>query len=664
LRTVAIALLIAWLTAAARAQQPVPSSPARQVIAAGELRAAGVRRLGDILPLLDDWSITTVEGFTWRASPRGLNTFEDQGWIVMADDQRLHVELLDARSLDRLPVTLPQIDSVEIISAPASAFGQIAPRGLIRFHLRRPAAGLSVHGLAETANETGDPGPFRFTPLGAPNIDRIGSGVLGGIAYSAPAGFVEVTGGWREHFVTDPPIRPRTFAISTEDYPIIVESTAALRAGYNFGAAGRHRVSLGRTWTRDYFFLPPFGREVPVQSPYTHIGIDGEFRLPGRTNLRYRSAYESNQLDKHPNALDLDFDWRLERWSAALQARRLVSGFEVRVGARIDHATAKTRFSLTEEQLDVLELYGTAALVANRSLSQQAAVSLVRGGGKVGGSIVLSQLWRAGPIHTLTASVGYSELLPAEDEPIWLWQRRGYGFLEVNGIAVTREGESSTASLLSGDARWQIDPGKGLRFAIDAYLRAHSDLTLDDRDLAFDPSDATFAGPVRVVSGIGGEIVGAAADVRWRAPVSGLELRWRYAYQDAVGGDRLFRDTWRAVPRHRARATADYTPVPGLALRADLHYRGATRWTDYADAAALSDGRYDGRVDDALILDVAAQKWLWQRRLRLHLQARNIFDQPVPHHPIGVALGLTFQAQLEMRLGASPKDGTHRPRGD
>lgn len=645
------ALLVLTLSAvSASAQEAGPPSPARQVIDAERLRAAGVLRLSDVLRLLDDWAITSVEGFTWRASPRGLGSFEDSGWIVMVGEQRIGLELFGVRSLDRLPITITQLDSVEVLAAPQQTFGQLADRGVIRFHLREPGPGVSLSVLSETANETGDPGPFRFTPLETPNIDRIGSGVFGTVGYAMGGGYVEVAAGWRERFVTDPPIRRRNFDITTEHHPIIVQSAASLRAGWDLGDAGRHRLLLGRTWTRDYFFLPAFGREVPSESPFTHLGLDGNVRLSDRTGLRYRAAYETNELADHPNDLGLDFDFRLDRWNAALEATHDVPDGRIRLGAGWRGASAETRFDLSDDDLQLLDLYAEAAYRTTPSLSHRASVSLAAGGEEVGFRGLLAQEWRPGARHRVIASLAYSERLPEEDERVWLWQRRGYGFLAENGIDVTFDGEPRTARLVSGDVGWRLDVTPSLRLDADAYLRIHSDVTLDERDPSFDRDDGTFSGPIRVSSGLDGQIAGGGLSAHWR-PLPGLAARGGYRYQAALGGDDLFKDTWRAVPRNRFDATLLYTPVPNLTLWGTARFRSPTFWNDYRGAAERSDGAYRERVDESFTLDLAAQKWFWRRRLRLHIAAYNILDDPTPFHPIGVAYGLSFLAQLELNLG-------------
>jgi hypothetical protein len=51
------------------------------------------------------------------------------------------------------------------------------------------------------------------------------------------------------------------------------------------------------------------------------------------------------------------------------------------------------------------------------------------------------------------------------------------------------------------------------------------------------------------------------------------------------------------------------------------------------------------------LLDAAAEKWFWQRRLRASLLFRNLLGQEERYHPIGAALDLRFYLRVELVLG-------------
>jgi hypothetical protein len=168
---------------------------------------------------------------------------------------------------------------------------------------------------------------------------------------------VSAGGTWQEHFATDPLIRVRNFDISAGQYPIIKQGSVSLR-GQMDAFSGTHAIFIGHSRIRDYYFLKPYGREAPVQSPFTHVGLDGVFRLSNRSAIGYRAAYSSNALDRQQNSLDLDFDWKLTAWSAAVEAVQKGEGHEATVGANLTRSRATTGYALSREEIILATAFG------------------------------------------------------------------------------------------------------------------------------------------------------------------------------------------------------------------------------------------------------------------------------------------------------------------
>jgi hypothetical protein len=628
-------------------QEAGPPPLGRQLITVETLRSAGVRRLSDILALVDGWDISTINGFTWEASAWALSSFGQPTWAVMLDGQPVDLDIFGVRSLERLPVSLGQIDSVVILSAPAIRNGQFVEGGLIHIHSRRPGRGFSIQAHVATASETGDPGPYQFTDRATPNVDRVGSDVSGQVLFGGST-LSAVTGAlWREHFVTNRAIRERNRDISTDKHPIIKQAAASLQAGWGMGG-GRHELYLGRSIIRDYYFLKAFGREVPVESPFTQIGLRGTLPLSGVTGLRYRAAYSVNELDQHTNSLNLDFDWQLSRWRAELEAWHDRSSYRFVLGAGLAGTSAETGYLLSEDGFTTVNLYGELICRPRVTMSQSLAFHVTSADGALGVKTALAHRRRIGRRHAVEAVLSYFERIREEDSRIWYWVQRGYAFLSDNGVEALNAGELGKTRTVAGDARWMIRFNREVSARLGGYYRWFSGLSLEEQRFEFEPSSQSFSGPVRLVPNRRGQLAGGEIALSWA--LRELRLLLFYRFQDVVSGDQLFKRTWRTVPRHRLRITALYTPWESVSLWGMLQYRSATRWADYQEAAVQTGGAYSQYVDNAVTLDIAAQKWFWERRVRLHLLFRNVFNDAVPYHPIGTAYGLTFMVQGEVLL--------------
>ncbi|MGD8698977.1 MAG: hypothetical protein PVJ43_06785, partial [Gemmatimonadales bacterium] len=490
--------------------------------------------------------------------------------------------------------------------------------------------------------------PSAYTDPTSQNIDRIGTSVSGWTSYASRGFFVSAGGTWQEHFATDPLIRVRNFDISAGQYPIIKQGSVSLR-GQMDAFSGTHAIFIGHSRIRDYYFLKPYGREAPVQSPFTHVGLDGVFRLSNRSAIGYRAAYSSNALDRQQNSLDLDFDWKLTAWSAAVEAVQKGEGHEATVGANLTRSRATTGYALSREEIILATAFGQIEYRLGWRSTQALMASVAAGEDDLALAAAFAHRWRAGRRQRIDLVVSFSERLPEQDNRIWLWHRRGYGFLPDNGVDVTLTGSPSAAQTLAADLRWRAEPAPQLQLQLGGYLRSQRRLLLEMQPYSFNGTSHAFAGPVTVVSQQSGRLAGGELAAAWDASLN-LGVRGYYRYQEPISGSETFKATWRTVPRHLLRVTAQYDPWPSVGIRGTARYRSSSVWQDFDAAAGQTDGLYSSRVDDALTLDLALQKWLWDRRARLQLVFCNLLNDAVPHHPIGAAYGLSFAVQGEVLL--------------
>src|SRR5207302_1943482 len=89
------------------------------------------------------------------------------GLLVLAghrvDGQRIPMAVDGIWILDELPVAIVQVDSVVIDEGVAIIDGQPSVLGLIDIFTRRPKRGAGGIADYQHGDESGDPGPYRYT---------------------------------------------------------------------------------------------------------------------------------------------------------------------------------------------------------------------------------------------------------------------------------------------------------------------------------------------------------------------------------------------------------------------------------------------------------------------------------------------------------------------
>jgi len=166
------------ISASRRAQSPLESPQAIEVITADQIRASGAFRLVDVLRLataVQVWDETptranvTVRGLDPLGSPRTLQ--------VLVDGVPLFNLMAAPVDFNGLPVPLEAIDRIEIVRGPSSSlYGANAQMGVISILTRRARAGAEAslrvgaagHGTGRAQAFGAFGGPrFSFTVAGA-----------------------------------------------------------------------------------------------------------------------------------------------------------------------------------------------------------------------------------------------------------------------------------------------------------------------------------------------------------------------------------------------------------------------------------------------------------------------------------------------------------------
>ena len=624
--------------------QEKDDSAGNRTITGETLRRAGATRLGDVLRLAGMWDVATVDGFTWQPSPLGGGPFAPARWTVLVNGRRMELDLFGNSSLDRLGIPLDQIARVELVELPHLAAGELTTEGVVDVHTGEPPPGPTASGWFTTGSEIGDPGPFEFTPETSPNVDRTGHDGAAGLGYGGGAWFAEATLAWGQMVPTDPAIVER-YATALGGRPRLHLTAPAFRAGARTGG-GTHEITVRHSNVGDALGLSPFGTEIATRERFTRVGVAGAVSAGRLRELSYDIAHTVNGARARRASVGPPLDWTARTTEARIELSQRSSRLRT-AGIRLHRLAAES-----PGELDAIALgtaYAEVGVRRDRAGGPVVAAAVTLGEGETGLAALLRHAWTPTARSRLEAVMAYQRTVQAEDNSIWAWTDRGYGLLRDAEVSFEVIGSRRPPERIALDAVWSFRPHPRVTLSARGLLRRSRNLSLERRELHFLPEIESFEGPAAIVHGAGGELAGGGLDIAVE-PLSGLDLNISYWYRGVVGGDSLFRDVWAAVPRHGARAMAGYVPVPGLELWMMAVYRGVSRWADFEAVAVESRARYPEELGDALTVDLALQKWLWDRRLRAHFGIRNLLGANLRYHPAGATFAPTAVLQLEARL--------------
>jgi hypothetical protein len=291
-----------------------------------------------------------------------------------------------------------------------------------------------------------------------------------------------------------------------------------------------------------------------------------------------------------------------------------------------------------------------------RKTTYEAGAGVTMEGGSAAPRIYARAHRGVGLDHELSLSLAWSQRLFSEDNSLWYWSQRGYDLLEDNGVAWDIDGSVEHTNMFSADFSWHALMALDRTFTATILYRWLGDMYADQRDFSFVDSLCAFSGASEVLTGLDGHIGGIRVDFPHGLGRHATGIA-TYQLLEPLSGDSTLVNNWRQVPRHRASYRLTVQPVPNFALWFRVAWQSETDWTDYRSVDGshcdLSGESvvYRATVDDIVMGEIKATKWMWKRRLILDLLGRaDVTRYNFNYHPVGARFNPTFLAQLTMVL--------------
>ncbi len=124
------------------AQSPLDAPNATSIITAQDIRMTGLTNLGELLRRVAGVEVASVTPNHTEVSIRGLNRRQSNKVLLLLDGRPLRLDFLGTSWYDMLPISLEDVERVEIIRGPASAvYGADAFSGVINIITKAPGEG-------------------------------------------------------------------------------------------------------------------------------------------------------------------------------------------------------------------------------------------------------------------------------------------------------------------------------------------------------------------------------------------------------------------------------------------------------------------------------------------------------------------------------------------
>lgn len=652
------------------------ASAGRRVTVTREMIAnLGATRLHDLIAVTEPWSPQSNDGYTINPTPRALSLPRAVQWSVFLNGQRLDVAVFDAVHLEMVPVSLAEIDSVVFSDESVPGTSWDSGRGRVDIFAARARDGWNAGGAASIANESGDPGPYRYTAQSSPNVDGIGPDGSFWLSRGAARWYAALSASLVQHPYTDPAMRERTVtALRTylpgttapesdatswfydPTWPAVLRMSASLRGGVRAGAYWQEAIFSMQNARRYFHYSEPFGRELPTDQQVTALALSGRAALADNLTLGYRVSASESQLSDQDGVLVFDYDWGTRRARGDLELERTGKRSRVLLFGGAEERRVSTTDSLSRDE----DTFVRAGVVATRRVGPRLRAGIDAAGtfadGDGAASFGATADWAVRPADTLRVRLRVSQRLFVEDDNLWLWSERGYDLLARNGVSYSIDGPVTRTTVSVADVGWT---SRGVLGGVDVDLgvRRFEDAYVEQRTFAFDTTTCAFVSPTNVATGQTGH-VGLVRARLWHALGGHSWADFSWTYHEEFNSDDAFSALWQTIPRHRVSYSLFGRPRPAWGLRLRIAHVSSTTWPEYAGidgATCVTDGvavTYHSRVPGYTTVDAGLQHSWWSERAVLDLVARNLFDVVARDHPAGASEAFTIAVQLRLQWNA------------
>jgi|GEM_PF-5339677 len=624
----------------------------RRVVYAEDIERSGILRLSELLRLVDDWSITSVDDYVWQYNAGNLSDFSNQHLEILVDGQPFYLGVLTAVDLNALPVGLAVIDSVEFFSTPQLVRGSFSDRGLIHIHTKTPENGFDYQNLSWYGNETGDPGPFIFTERSSRNIDRVGPDYSNFASFRYQDFFIRAGLIDQNHYSTDGRVRQRNPGLGNSDL-WLRRYLPSLQVHFPaFG--GFHKLLVMHNSTEEFLgdklngsnplFFEPLGREIPTERIATSAGLSGEVGADTAMVLRYRLRLSRDRVfEPTSGSVEKRLDWELDIAQASLESVLRRESYSAEVGVLWERVEPSSEFFFGADN------YTTSAIFASLVLSpwqrfkysldgqlttnnNQSSLKLA-GGIKAGGSKRLLEL-----------QASYTERLLSENNDIWFWQDQQLRLIQANGLELFESGVAGKSRSITLNAALQRIFFKRYTIRLEGFHHSLANISIPRQQYRF-VTARPIAEDIVLFHEQKGNLVGFNINV-YAELNKKISLRANYRRHSVHRGSGLFEEKQLEIPNSQARLRFDWHPVESLTIQSAVNYRGATEWKQYD----VQDIPFPASTKTFTTTDVSIRKLFWKKRLFGSLVMRNIFNAEQRYHPLGGQMDLNYYLRLGVNL--------------
>ncbi|HSL89633.1 MAG TPA: hypothetical protein VK870_10050 [Ignavibacteriaceae bacterium] len=607
------------------------------VLKSSDLEFISLTRLSDIYSILPQLDLYTTDGYRHSSLYGSLFNNAPQNIIVLINGVQTSFGVWEKANLSQFPVHPNSIDSIVIKYLPTIYLGEYSSGILIDIITKKPPEDLSLIFTYATGNETGDPGPYRYTEYFSDNVDQFGPNTLitssyGSERFNLTFSFIDQVSP-----TTDPAILKRVDDFVFQNYQVRY-SGFSLNASALSGF-GKHNLFAAYTKTgqavvgfeygADLIFIDALSTETPYEnesflfSSGNEIQIDNNKKLNVNLNLSYTNAEQSKFSE------DLTFNSEDLLLHSKISYKFSAETFGYGISSSFSYQNFQPRFSNSSISRNIPSFFAFINFHTLKNLQHNIDFIYRADNNSSGLFFVIANKYKINEANCFSLSLKKGNL----------FNNIGYstnqGGINAFGTALVLAYNYKHSQNTSVDA--------GINFI------SRSNLTYFLRDFIYNE-------PGRYIDNLQTQIHGSVKGIEGEYYLSiynrlfrNLEHKLYYRYKSSLSGDEIFKQIVARIPQNKIFYSIYYSPFSDLKGSLTLSYSSLQKWLEYRNIDT-KDGLYVSELKDNLLINLSITKKFWDGKIKLSGMINNLLNNRIQHHPVGGTFDLTFFLKAEAEL--------------
>lgn len=613
-----------------------------------EMDAKGLGKLSDIFFLVNGFDFATIDGYNHSIGYNVGDTYQTQNYSVFINENEIRFNDFEEININTIPINYTSINEIIIKNDPL-----ILGNFQIHIFTKENIEKLSISGKFDVGNETGDPGPYKYTKYYSPNVDRVGFYNESNVALKLHnlelnCSFID-----EEITYTDFAIRKRIHGMTSEGYGSVERNSIFASCGYLLKNNNLKLSFFQNKNEHEFLFFAPLGREVPINN--TSYQTTFSFENLVSKNICGNVTYYEHLIETIKNPENISIDLLEKNWNGSVDLNNKNNRFQIR--NRLKFEMNKLSFFKNENQIEenIFGISSNIKKIWSNCYETSIAVNLIKNEKEWHQKFQLLNEMKFKKNYFARLSFTYEHFDSKYKKNAWNYLIDDGELFEEKRIEIIDDTESRKSKIFNSSLELRKNYRSGFcRFQ--CKFSKQKNILFTEQDFALQKNYACFSDDLKITDNNEGILSEVSIEIEKKSFYKWNQNFYaRYIY--LIESNELFKNKFKERPQLTINYSVLYSYYNDFVIHNQIRWEAETEWNEYRRISGMTiEGKnilpviLEHKINDKFIWNSVITKKFWKKQIFSSLIIRNVLNNKINYHPIGASFDLTFFIKISYKF--------------